>query len=119
MAPILLSLILTMRVHLQNDCKNIYRKAICFQRTIEFQGLEPWEAAAQAAEPTHALELLSGTGAGELLDELSHLLEGFEQLVHILHPNAGSGGDPLFPAGSDDLGLSRSLGVMERIMASV
>ena len=71
---------------------NLYRKAICFQRTIEFRGLEPGEAAAQAAEPTHALELLSGAGAGELLDELSHLLEGFEKLVYIL-----CGGFPFSP----------------------
>jgi prolipoprotein diacylglyceryltransferase len=66
---------------------NLYRKAICFQRTC----LEAGESAAEAAHAAHALHLLGHAGAGELLHELSHLLKGLQQLVDFLNLHTGGG----------------------------
>ena len=69
--------------------------------TFQLEG----EATSAAKSAAHALHLLAHTRAGELLDELLHLLEGLQQLVDILHLQTAAGSDTLFPGGGNDVGL--------------
>ena len=58
------------------------------------------------AHTGHAAELALAHGLGELLEHLKAL----EQTVHVLHLLAAAGGDALFAAGVEDLGIFPLLG---------